>query len=42
MSTAAAAAAGYTLAAGPVRAQAIHTDTAGLTAGDAKIKGIGR
>jgi len=38
MSTAAAAAAGYTLAAGPVRAQAITTDTAGLTTGDAKIK----
>lgn len=38
MSAAAAAAAGYTLAAGPVSAQAITTDTAGLTAGDAKAK----
>src|SRR5437016_7488259 len=38
MSTSAAAAAGYTLAAGPVRADAIHTDTSGLTAGDAKVK----
>src|SRR5437868_5216259 len=38
MSSAAAAAAGYTLAAGPVRAQAINTDTTGLTAGDAKLK----
>jgi carboxymethylenebutenolidase len=38
MSTSAAAAAGYTLAAGPVRADAIHTDTNGLTVGDAKIK----
>jgi len=38
MSSAAAAAAGYTLAAGPVNAQAITTDTAGLTAGDAKVK----
>lgn len=37
MSTSAAAAAGYTLAAGPVRAEAIHTDTKGLEAGDAKI-----
>lgn len=33
MSTSAAAAAGYTLAAGPVRADAIHTDTNGLHAG---------
>ena len=32
MSSAAAAAAGYTLAAGPVRAQAITTDASGLTA----------
>src|SRR5207244_7989069 len=31
-------AAGYTLAAGPVRAEAIKTDTNGLTAGDAKAK----
>ena len=37
MSSSAAAAAGYTLAAGPVRAEVIHTDTAGLDAGDAKI-----
>jgi carboxymethylenebutenolidase len=38
MSSSAAAAAGYTLSAGPVRADAIHTDTNGLTAGDTKIK----
>jgi carboxymethylenebutenolidase len=38
MSASAAAAAGYTLAAGPVRADAIHTDTSGLTAGEAKVK----
>jgi carboxymethylenebutenolidase len=38
MSASAAAAAGYTLAAGPVRADAITTDTAGLAAGDAKVK----
>jgi carboxymethylenebutenolidase len=38
MSTAAAAAAGYTLAAGPVNAQAITTDIEGLTVGDAKVK----
>ena len=38
MSSAAAAAAGYTLAAGPVNAQAITTDVAGLTVGDAKVK----
>lgn len=38
MTASAAAAAGYTLAAGPVRADAIHTDTTGLTAGDAKVK----
>jgi carboxymethylenebutenolidase len=36
MTAAAAAAAGYTLAAGPVRADTITTDTAGLTAGEAK------
>ena len=36
MSSSAAAAAGYTLAAGPVRADVIHTDTKGLEAGDAK------
>jgi carboxymethylenebutenolidase len=41
MSASAAAAAGYTLAAGPVRADAIHTDTNGLTAGDAKVKVAG-
>jgi carboxymethylenebutenolidase len=38
MSSSAAAAAGYTLAAGPVRAEVIHTDTKGLEAGDAKVK----
>ena len=38
MTASAAAAAGYTLAAGPVRADAIHTDTDGLSAGDAKVK----
>jgi carboxymethylenebutenolidase len=38
LAASAAAAAGYTLAAGPVRADAIHTDTSGLTAGDAKVK----
>jgi carboxymethylenebutenolidase len=38
MTASAAAAAGYTLAAGPVRADAITTDTNGLTAGDAKVK----
>jgi len=38
MSASAAAAAGYTLAAGPVRAEAIKTDTNGLTAGEAKAK----
>src|SRR5690348_9072056 len=41
MSTAAATAAGYTLAAGPVNAQAITTDTTGLTVGDAKVKVTG-
>ena len=39
MTAAAASAAGYTLAAGPVRAQVITTDTTGLTAGDAKVTG---
>src|SRR4051812_33723858 len=39
MSATAAVAAGYTLAAGPVRAEAITTDTGGLQAGDVKIKG---
>ena len=38
LTASAAAAAGYTLAAGPVRADAMHTDTGGLTAGDAKVK----
>jgi carboxymethylenebutenolidase len=38
MTASAAAAAGYTLAAGPVRADVVHTDTSGLVAGDAKIK----
>ena len=38
LTASAAAAAGYTLAAGPVSAQAIHTDTTGITAGDAKVK----
>jgi carboxymethylenebutenolidase len=38
MTASAAVAAGYTLAAGPVRADAIKTDTNGLTAGDAKVK----
>src|SRR5437763_14162505 len=38
MTASAAAAAGYTLAAGPVRADAIQTDTNGLTAGEAKVK----
>ena len=37
MSSSAAAAAGYTLAAGPVRADAIQTDTKGLDAGMAKV-----
>jgi carboxymethylenebutenolidase len=37
MTASAATAAGYTLAAGPVRADAITTDTTGLTAGDAKV-----
>jgi carboxymethylenebutenolidase len=38
MTASAAVAAGYTLAAGPVRAEVIKTDTAGLTAGEARIK----
>ena len=41
MSASAAAAAGYTLAAGPVRADVIHTDTSGLTAGEAQVKVTG-
>jgi carboxymethylenebutenolidase len=38
MTASAAVAAGYTLAAGPVRADVIKTDTDGLTVGEAKIK----
>src|SRR3954454_9236075 len=38
MTASGAAAAGYTLAAGPVRADAIKTDTEGLDAGEAKVK----
>src|ERR1700687_6208824 len=38
MTASAAVAAGYTLAAGPVRADVIKTDTDGLLAGDARIK----
>jgi carboxymethylenebutenolidase len=38
MTASAATAAGYTLAAGPVRAEAITTDTSGLTVGEAKVK----
>jgi carboxymethylenebutenolidase len=38
LAASAATAAGYTLAAGPVRADAIRTDSAGLTLGDAKVK----
>ena len=38
MTASAAVTAGYTLAAGPVRADVIHADTKGLIAGDAKIK----
>jgi carboxymethylenebutenolidase len=41
MSASAAAAAGYTLAAGPVRADAIVTDTKGLKAGEAMVKVAG-
>jgi len=41
MSSSAAAAAGYTLATGPVRADAIQTDTKGLDAGDAQVKASG-
>jgi carboxymethylenebutenolidase len=41
MTASAASAAGFTVAAGPVRADAIKTDTAGLTAGDAKVKVTG-
>ena len=38
LTASAAAAAGYTLAAGPVRADAIKTDATGLTVRDAKVK----
>ena len=38
MTASAAAAAGYTLAAGPVRAEAIKTDSDGLDTGTAKIE----
>lgn len=38
MTASAAAAAGYTLAAGPVNAQVVTTDAAGLSTGDAKVK----
>jgi carboxymethylenebutenolidase len=41
MTASAASAAGYTLAAGPVRAQVITTDTNGLTVGEAKVKVAG-
>ena len=37
MTASAAAAAGYTLAAGPVSAQVVTTDTTGLTVGDGKV-----
>jgi carboxymethylenebutenolidase len=37
MTASAASAAGYTLAAGPVRAQVLTTDTSGLSVGDAKV-----
>ncbi|MFV0281051.1 MAG: dienelactone hydrolase family protein, partial [Rhodoblastus sp.] len=37
MTTSSAAMAGYALAAGPVRAEAIRTDAAGLTTGEAKV-----
>jgi carboxymethylenebutenolidase len=38
MSASAAAAAGYTLAAGPVRADVVKTDILGLTVGDTQIR----
>jgi carboxymethylenebutenolidase len=41
MTSSAAAAAGYTLLAGPVRAEAIKTDANGLTVGDGKVKVAG-
>jgi carboxymethylenebutenolidase len=41
MTASAAVTAGYTLAAGPVRAEAIKTDTSGLKVGDATVKVAG-
>ena len=41
MTASAAAAAGYTLAAGPVRAQAIKTDATGLATGEVLVKAAG-
>src|SRR4029077_14537562 len=41
MTASSAAAAGFTLAAGPVRADALKTDTTGLTAGEAKVSVAG-
>ncbi|MGB6939692.1 MAG: dienelactone hydrolase family protein, partial [Xanthobacteraceae bacterium] len=41
MTSSAAAAAGYTLAAGPVRADVIQTDATGLDVGDATVKVLG-
>ena len=41
MTASAAAAAGYTLAAGPVRAQVVTTDTTGLKVGDTTVKVAG-
>ena len=38
LTASAASAAGYTLAAGPVRAEVVTTDTSGLIAGDGKVK----
>ena len=38
MTASAAVTAGYTLAAGPVRADVVKTDTTGLNTGDTKIK----
>jgi len=42
MTASAAAAAGYTLAQGPVRAEVVKTGTEGLTVGDAKVKVVYR
>jgi carboxymethylenebutenolidase len=41
MTASAASAAGYTLAAGPVRAQVVTTDTSGLSVGEAKVSVAG-